>query len=52
MLDWFNAMFSAFKKVVVMLFQLPFYGDITVGYLFVAIAVFYIIFQLFYRRMV
>lgn len=47
MLDWFNALFSIFADFIRMLFELPFFGAISFGYLLVAIILFGMIFKLF-----
>lgn len=47
MLDWFNALFSVFRDFIAMLFTLPFYGSISIGYLLVGFIMFGIIFKIF-----
>lgn len=37
MLDFINTMIQIFGKFVKMLFELPFYGNVTFGYLLLAI---------------
>ena len=37
MLEFLNSLIEIFKKYVVMLFSLPFYGNVTFGYLLLAI---------------
>lgn len=39
MLDFINAMIEIFGKFVKMIFELPFYGNVTYGYLILAIYV-------------
>lgn len=52
MLDWINLILQSFGRFVALLFQLPIYKDLTVGYFLVAVAVFFLVFQLIFRRFV
>lgn len=39
MLQWFNALFSFFGDYISMLFDLPFYGKATIGYVLLAVLI-------------
>lgn len=39
MLDWFKALANIFNSFVKMLFDLPFYGGVTFGYVLLAVYV-------------
>lgn len=43
MLEWINAILDLFAGFCLFLLNAPFYGDVTVGYLLIAIAVISII---------
>lgn len=52
LLDWINLYLKSFGDLVVLLFKLPIYGDVTVGFFLVALAVFALFLGFMYRRLV
>ena len=50
MLDWFNAVVTLFKEFLLLLFELPFYGSVSIGHILLAIAVFSIFLTVFLER--
>lgn len=50
MLDWINACLDAFASCVSLLFDLPFYGSVSVGLLMVSIGVFSLVLTFLIKR--
>ena len=50
MLNWFNALWTLFGEYLALLLELPFYGSISIGYVFIAILMFGVMFRVFIER--
>ncbi len=50
MLDWFNAVFTIFREFVAKLFDLTFYGVISVGSMLLAVIIFSILLDILINR--
>lgn len=50
MLDWFNNFLTLFSEIIVMFFELPFYGNISFGYIVIAILLLVTFLHIFFTR--
>lgn len=50
MLEWFNAFLTLFGEIIRMFFELPFYGNISFGYIVIAISLLTIFIWIFFTR--
>lgn len=50
MLEWINALLNLFGSFCLWLLQAPFYGQITIGYVLIAISLMGVIFNFLIRR--
>lgn len=50
MLEWFNAFLTLFGEFVALLFRLPFYGNISFGYLLVAMNMLIVLIWVFFVK--
>lgn len=50
MVEWINALLELFADFCLFLLQAPFYGQVTVGYVIIAMAIIGVIFNFLIRR--
>lgn len=50
MLDWINALLDLFGSMCMWLLQAPFYGQVKIGYVLIAMALMGVLFNFFIRR--